>query len=77
MALGAMGWASEEVVAAANYKRDKLSYMVRLGYTYLDAGCRAEARSTFQAVWESNGPGFTEFANQAREALNLMASKRQ
>lgn len=59
------------------YDQEILAEKVKLGYAYLDAGCRPEARAVFNEVWAKNSPEFTVYAQQAREALNLMNSKGQ
>ena len=66
---------SRDLREARTTRAEILSEKVKLGYTQLDAGCKVEARETFEYVWSWNGPAYFEPARQAREALNAMNSK--
>lgn len=62
------------VRALKDSRRDILSAKLAIGYQYLDAGCVAEARASFQSVWTWNSfPEYQPYPQQAREALNQMA----
>lgn len=55
---------------------DVLSHRLNLGYAYLKAGCREEARKTFEEVWGWNQPQYAPYPQQARDALNLMLASK-
>jgi len=74
---GDLAWAKKERLEVRENRSQVLGYQVQLGYAYLDAGCLGEAKTTFAEVWKWNTPEYAPFPQQAREALNLMASKRQ
>lgn len=64
--------AAQARLDAIKNRREALAARLKLGYAQLDAGCKAEAKKTFEGVWAWNGSDYADFGAQAREALNAL-----